>query len=91
MFGPKHDEKYKVKVGAPITPLPEYSKILADRIKEVAKVHFPQFNLGSSKLGEDKYTEIFVNEYMADSNLQFHSDHRSTYAEVISGNAFLSK
>eukprot|EP01125_Pyxidicula_operculata_P022481 TRINITY_DN9216_c0_g1_i2.p1 TRINITY_DN9216_c0_g1~~TRINITY_DN9216_c0_g1_i2.p1 ORF type:complete len:102 (-),score=11.32 TRINITY_DN9216_c0_g1_i2:111-416(-) len=41
-------------------------------------------------LGEDKYTEVFINEYFPSSELQFHKDHCSTYKEVILGVSLLS-
>eukprot|EP01089_Gocevia_fonbrunei_P013755 TRINITY_DN3595_c0_g1_i1.p1 TRINITY_DN3595_c0_g1~~TRINITY_DN3595_c0_g1_i1.p1 ORF type:complete len:204 (-),score=27.71 TRINITY_DN3595_c0_g1_i1:28-639(-) len=87
MFGPLHDSRYTVKQGAEITPLPSYSPDLTKKIITFCWEHFHQFQL--SKLNNDKYTELFVNEYTSNDALQFHKDHTSTYGPVIIGISLL--
>ncbi|KAL6047845.1 hypothetical protein QOT17_021412 [Balamuthia mandrillaris] len=90
MYGPWHDSKYQVKKGCIVTPLPSFAAPLAQKIKQVTEDHFPQFDLTDYHMGEDKYTELFINEYKPEDSLQFHFDHRSTYKEVIFGVSLLS-
>ncbi len=75
---------FKVLEGCAITPLPSYSQQLTDKIFQETTKYFPQFDLQSYNMGIDKYTELFVNEYKQDQDLQFHFDHKQTYKEVVS-------
>lgn len=89
MFGPWHNEKYQVKRGNQITPLPKYCVDLAGKIKTIVNTFLKTQVVISPKLGEEN-TEIFINEYLPKDDLQFHSDHRTTYEETISGISLLS-
>jgi alkylated DNA repair dioxygenase AlkB len=91
MYGPEHDGAYKIRADAQVTPLPDYCSWLIPKIKRLAAEHEPlhQFQLDASDLGKSNLTEPFVNEYLADSGLRFHQDHRTTYAEVIMGISLL--
>jgi len=90
MYGPWHDENYTHSEITKITPLPQYSKEIAERITKICVPKFPQFNLASYNLGNDNHTELFINEYLNEHELQFHHDHRSEYKEVIFGVSFIS-
>lgn len=90
IYGPYHDSKYQVKKNGPVTPLPDWVGPICDKIKTLTGQYFPQLKVHQSRLGEDRYTEIFINEYKFSDGLQFHKDHRSTYAECICGISLVS-
>jgi len=85
MYGPHHTENYKVLEHCKVSPLPAFSRALTDKLHTTTITHFPQFDLSSYNMGVDKYTELFVNEYLPENGLQFHFDHNKTYKEVIFG------
>ncbi|EFC45429.1 predicted protein [Naegleria gruberi] len=86
IYGPKHDKKYNI-IPDEITPLPQFLKDLCTTILERTATHVPKIDLSQyeSYLGDDKFTEIFVNEYKPDDSLDQHFDHRKTYKEIIFG------
>eukprot|EP01126_Amoeba_proteus_P010053 TRINITY_DN13897_c0_g1_i1.p1 TRINITY_DN13897_c0_g1~~TRINITY_DN13897_c0_g1_i1.p1 ORF type:complete len:233 (+),score=29.52 TRINITY_DN13897_c0_g1_i1:50-748(+) len=85
MYGPWHDQNYVVAKSPTVTPFPQYTAWLVEKIKNVTTEFFPELNLKNSHLGNEKMCELFVNHYFKDSGLRFHMDHRTTYLEVILG------
>lgn len=89
MYGPHHDERFRVWKGAMVTPLPPYAPDVISSIVEasieVLPEHYYLYELGNQHL-----TELFVNEYSPASELQFHTDHNITYEETIIGISLLS-
>jgi hypothetical protein len=95
MFGPEHDKSYKIHANASVTPLPEYCRRLIAKIKSLQKECQGKTSLLQEleldKLGIDRLTEPFVNEYTDKDALRFHQDHRSTYGPVIMGISMLGE
>lgn len=85
MFGVHHDEQYRVRAKAPVTPLPAFAGPLVERISALVYQHFPDHAHYMCKLGVPRVTEVFINEYDAGSSLQFHTDHTLTYEDMIVG------
>eukprot|EP01100_Stratorugosa_tubuloviscum_P011712 TRINITY_DN529_c0_g1_i1.p1 TRINITY_DN529_c0_g1~~TRINITY_DN529_c0_g1_i1.p1 ORF type:complete len:197 (+),score=77.05 TRINITY_DN529_c0_g1_i1:37-627(+) len=85
VYGPYHDKHYRVYPHSQITPIPHYLKILSNKIIPLLKENFNHLNYPYELLGQDKFTEIFINEYLPWNQLQFHKDHCITYKEVIIG------
>jgi len=94
IYGPVHDLKYKIHRNGPITEMPKFCPKLIEKVKAASLLSRECTKLGvaseRSKLGERGMTEVFVNEYFAGARLDFHTDHRSTYEEVICGVSLLS-
>jgi len=53
-------------------------------------IHFSTLDVGAMHLGEEKYTQAFINNYKKDAQLEPHFDNRKTYHEVIFGVSLLS-
>merc|ERR1712070_1058197 len=85
IYGVKHDEQYRVRAKAPVTPLPPFVDSVVSAFHDLVTEHFPLHASYMYKLGTSKVTELFVNEYSTDSSLQFHTDHNVTYEEMILG------
>eukprot|EP00658_Telonema_sp_P-2_P071661 TRINITY_DN60899_c0_g1_i2.p1 TRINITY_DN60899_c0_g1~~TRINITY_DN60899_c0_g1_i2.p1 ORF type:complete len:203 (+),score=48.52 TRINITY_DN60899_c0_g1_i2:108-716(+) len=88
MYGPHHDSRYRVSKGAPVTKLPACVMGLLERAIEIGTIAFPD-HLYLYQLGNHGLTELFVNEYTPQDELQFHRDHNVTYEEVIVGISLL--
>merc|ERR1712232_83477 len=54
-------------------------------IHDVVSEHFPPHVVYMHKLGIAKITELFINEYDPSASLQFHTDHITTYEDMIVG------
>lgn len=84
MYGPHHDQRFRVWKDSPITPLPAFAadvvKSILDLATDVLPEHYYLFELENNRL-----TELFVNEYGREAELQFHTDHNLTYEEAIVG------
>merc|ERR1712046_360370 len=85
MYGVRHDEQYQVHAKALVTPLPRFATRLVSKIHDFVSCHFPDHLGYMYQLGTDKLTELFVNEYDPSSSLQFHTDHKITFEEMIVG------
>jgi len=95
MFGPKHNSDYKISRHAEITPLPKYVAQLAPKIARLLQTEMKNnkacTQVTAQQLANSEQTELFVNEYKINDELQFHTDHRSTYLEPIVGISLLSE
>eukprot|EP00656_Telonema_subtile_P043714 TRINITY_DN50030_c0_g1_i3.p1 TRINITY_DN50030_c0_g1~~TRINITY_DN50030_c0_g1_i3.p1 ORF type:complete len:208 (-),score=33.12 TRINITY_DN50030_c0_g1_i3:159-782(-) len=89
IYGPHHDDRFRVHKRSIVTELPEFAAELIPRVVELGLAHFPEA-LYLYKLGTSRLTELFVNEYHSEDELQFHCDHNVTYEEVIVGVSLLS-
>lgn len=89
VYGPYHDQYYRIKPDAPITPFPHFCKDLMKKISDIHKREFADIPF-DEKLGEDRYSELFVTRYLKGDTLPFHVDHTTTYGDVIYGISLLS-
>ena len=92
MYGPVHDRNYKIHRNGTVTRMPDFCTWLIALVKAASlkQKDCAAFRLDRSQLGVPAMTEVFVNEYDAGASLDFHTDHRSTYEEVICGVSLLS-
>ena len=88
-YGVSHTpDTFKIVRGAPVIPLPEYTKMLIPKIREIVDECFPTHKY-MTKLGDSSLNELFVNKYSPDDELRFHRDHTTTYEDIIVGISLL--
>jgi len=90
ILGPRLDAHWRVEKDSPTTPHPAYSQILMDKIVSFCDKYFSTLNVRDMKLGEEKYTQVFINSYNKEAELEAHFDNRKTYHDVIFGVSLLS-
>jgi len=85
-YVPWREDSGRVVEKSVITPLPEAVKKTAKKILSVCREHVQDFEWEEyNNLGEDKFTELQINEYFADTDLKFHKDNPIYYLEIIFG------
>ncbi len=78
VYGPYHNQKYDIIPGK-YSRHPEY-------IGDLVELIFQRLNIPlSTKLRDEKQTEIFINEFKVGQTLQQHFDHTRTYDDCIIG------
>jgi alkylated DNA repair dioxygenase AlkB len=87
IYGPRYEFDYSIPLDAEIAHLPWYAYPLIEKMLVTCNGNF---DFDDYDLGIDACTELFVNEYLPDSDLRFHFDHRYTFKECIFGLSLVS-
>merc|ERR1712137_94985 len=58
IYGPWHDEQYRIKPNGPVTPLPEYTKEIIRKICTCHQKQFPNLPLKEG-FGQEEISEVF--------------------------------
>jgi hypothetical protein len=54
-------------------------------VKEFVVSRYPQWTDTLASLGQDGLTELYVNDYTKEQSLGFHTDHKTSFGEIILG------
>jgi len=81
----KEEPKFVIVPKPQITPLPVEAKAIGEKIIQLGKNNFTNWDWDRYKISEDKFCELQINEYNMSDALGFHKDNPIAYTEVICG------